>query len=422
MQNSGRRQHLIGWSTKAIRLVGVLTLALCLTATSAEAGHPDTKRARHSVTSISHSSGKNAIKRKRRGIATKTKKVAARRPQQQIGALVMTENGEILMDSMADAEFNPASVAKVVTAYGAMKVFGLDHQFSTTVSYRGNFDEKTGVFTGDIFVQGADPDFDRADAQALYQELEYAGVKHVKGRLVVSSGFSYCSAPDAAWSGKSMLRSWHHGRKTKISFQKGVAVGSAPPDAIFLAEQKSEIFRDTLKEMLSYSQNGVAEQIGRAAGGIKSLEEIVCREAGLPPNSLKLVTASGLGKNRIKPRDMMAVIKALRSDLRRQGLDFQDILPVAGIDAGTLDERFTGPEERGSVVGKTGSLPGTDGGTSTLVGMFRCQQEDVYFVIFCWRGNVPSFRNQQDNLIRHLQATRGGPRPYDYKLGRDEGA
>jgi len=169
-----------------------------------------------------------------------------------------------------------------------------------------------------------------------------------------------------------------------------------------------------LKEMLSYSQNNVAEQIGRSVGGISKMEDLVTREAGLAPGSLKLSSASGLGKGRVKPKDMMLVLKGLRNELKKQGLDLQDICPVAGIDHGTLDERFKTPAERGSVVGKTGTLPGTDGGTSSLVGMFRAQKEDYYFVIFCWRGDVVSFRHQQDELIRKLQSTRGGPKPFEY--------
>lgn len=68
------------------------------------------------------------------------------------------------------------------------------------------------------------------------------------------------------------------------------------------------------------------------------------------------------------------------------------------------------------MVAKTGTLPGTDGGASALVGMFRSRKEDLYFVIFCWRGSVVSFRHQQDELIRRLQARRGGPKPFEYAV------
>ncbi len=351
-------------------------------------------------------------KRHRKG-KRKTSK-AVRRLQQEIGALVMTEGGETVMDKLSDVEFNPASVAKIVTAYGALKTFGPNHQFKTRILIDGTLDQSSGILNGNVFVQGADPDFERKDAMVLGQMLTDQGVKRINGKLLVSKDFSYGAASDGGWSAHALLRVWSN-KSVHVVVRQGAGVGAAPETAVLAGEFSSETFRETLKEMLCYSQNGVAEQIGRVAGGVHKLEEIVGQEAGLKPGAIKLASASGLGRSRVKPKDMMLVLKALRTELHKDGLDFQDIFPVAGVDPGTLDERFTDPCERGSVVGKTGSLPGTDGGTSTLVGMFRSQKEDLYFVIFCWKGSVIGFRHQQDELIRQLQATRGGPKPFEYK-------
>ena len=338
--------------------------------------------------------------------------------QPQIGALVITEDGQTVLDNLSDVEFNPASVAKLVTAYGAIRTFGLEHRFSTKVLTDGKLDESSGILNGNIYVEGIDPDFDRMDAQSLCQDILDAGVKRVNGKLIVSNTFSYGSATDPLWSARSLSRVWTSSRRYSphIAIRNGASVGEIPESAQPICEYKSEPLRQTLKEMLSFSQNNVAEQLGRCAGGIQKLEEIVSKEAGLDPGSLKLSTASGLGRNRVTPRDMMLVLKSLRSELKRNGLDLQDICPVAGVDRGTLDERFTEPTERGSVVAKTGTLPGTDGGASALAGMFRSQKDDVYFVIFCWRGSVTAFRQKQDELIRRLQAARGGPKPFDYWL------
>lgn len=336
----------------------------------------------------------------------------------QIGALVMTESGQIVMDQYSEVAFNPASVAKIVTAFGAIKTLGLDHRFTTTVSMQGDLDQKTGVLRGDVYIQSSDPDFDRMDAQSVAQALREAGLKRINGKLIVSKGFSFCSMADEGWSARQVKRTWANGQNRLVT-GKDVAIGQPPESAQQLCQLQSEPFRQTLKEMLSYSQNNVAEQIGRSAGGIQKLESSVEQQSGLAPGSLQLVTASGLGRNRVKPKDMMLVLKAFRAELQRDGLDFQDLLPVAGVDGGTLDERFVADTERGSVVGKTGSLPGTDGGTSALVGMLRSQKEDLYFVFFCWRGDVVSFRHQQDQLIRQLQATRGGPKPFAYNLQMD---
>lgn len=347
----------------------------------------------------------------RRARKSRRDPVVRARPQQEVGVLVLTESGETLVDRLSSMEFNPASAIKIITTYGALTTFGPDHRFTTDLYLDGTMDSGTGIFKGDLYLKGCDPDFEHKDAAELARGLSEAGIKQIDGKLIVEPNFSYRSSPNALASANSLLKIW---RGHKVSVRNGAAVGKVSDTAQSAGQFESEPLRDTLKRMMSYSLNGVAEQIGRTVGGVRRLEEIVSREAGLNPGTLKLASASGLGKSRVKPRDMMLILKSLRTRLQSAGMDYQDIFPVAGIDRGTMDERFTAPTERGSVVAKTGTLPGTDGGTSALVGMFRSQQEDCYFVIFCWKGSVSSFRQQQDNMIRQLQAQRGGPKPFEY--------
>jgi D-alanyl-D-alanine carboxypeptidase len=393
-------------------LVGAVALVPALSA-NADARHISTAHVlRHSnlCGGRQSSRGKGQHSKRRHHVAAQPVQ------QQQIGALVLTENGDVVYDRLSDNEFNPASVAKIVTAFAAIKTLGLNHQFTTSVSEVGELNPSTGVLKGDLYVKGCDPDFDINDASALRESLIAAGLKQIEGKLIVSPDFSYGSASDASWSANRLMHalSIKHGIKVRhgCAVEKTSTVATATP----MFELQSEPLRRTLKEMLSYSQNNVAEQIGRCIGGISKVQAIVSEESGLLPGKLHLASASGLGKNRVKPKDMMQVLRAFRAELQRSRLDLQDLLPVAGIDGGTLDERFVEGPERGSVVGKTGTLPGTDGGASALAGMCRSQKENLYFVIFCWRGNVVNFRHQQDEFIRKLQADRGGPKPFDYYL------
>ncbi|MGH9902282.1 MAG: D-alanyl-D-alanine carboxypeptidase, partial [Pyrinomonadaceae bacterium] len=92
-----------------------------------------------------------------------------------------------------------------------------------------------------------------------------------------------------------------------------------------------------------------------------------------------------------------------------------DIMPVAGIDPGTLQKRYSFSPGRGSIIAKTGTLIRTDGGASALVGQFRTQGgETLLFVIFNQRGSVWRFRSVQDALVASLQNARGGPAPFAY--------
>ncbi len=91
-------------------------------------------------------------------------------------------------------------------------------------------------------------------------------------------------------------------------------------------------------------------------------------------------------------------------------------MPVAGIDPGTLEDRFTGPAWQGSVIAKTGTLVRTDGGASSLVGQMRTKSgETLLFVIMNQYGNVLRFRSNQDHLVMTVQNSRGGPKAFNYK-------
>jgi D-alanyl-D-alanine carboxypeptidase len=113
---------------------------------------------------------------------------------------------------------------------------------------------------------------------------------------------------------------------------------------------------------------------------------------------------------------MMKVFRELRVELQKNKLSPADIMPVAGIDPGTLEDRFTGPAWQGSVIAKTGTLVRTDGGASSLVGQMRTASGGVLlFVIMNQRGNVVRFRENQDYLVMQVQNSRGGPKAFNYK-------
>ena len=73
----------------------------------------------------------------------------------------------------------------------------------------------------------------------------------------------------------------------------------------------------------------------------------------------------------------MKIYRALRAELKKNGLTPAAIMPVAGIDPGTLEDRFKGLTWRGSVIAKTGTLLRTDGGASSLVGQMRAANGEV---------------------------------------------
>ena len=76
----------------------------------------------------------------------------------------------------------------------------------------------------------------------------------------------------------------------------------------------------------------------------------------------------------------MKIYRELRAELKKHGLSPAAIMPVAGIDPGTLEDRFTGLAWRGSVIAKTGTLVRTDGGASSLVGQMQAANGEILLV------------------------------------------
>jgi len=100
--------------------------------------------------------------------------------------------------------------------------------------------------------------------------------------------------------------------------------------------------------------------------------------------------------------------------LGRYRMNFADIMPVAGLDEGTLENRFDNDFYAGSVVGKTGTLHRTDSGVSALSGEVNTAKGKLLFVIFNQRGSVNQFRSFQNLYVSLVQGQFGGPVSFNY--------
>jgi D-alanyl-D-alanine carboxypeptidase/D-alanyl-D-alanine-endopeptidase (penicillin-binding protein 4) len=141
---------------------------------------------------------------------------------------------------------------------------------------------------------------------------------------------------------------------------------------------------------------------------------LVQQNTGVQPYEFSIATGSGLGINRVTPNAMMKLLRILRNDLARYRMSFADIMPVAGLDRGTLEKRFDTDFSSGSVIGKTGTLGQTDGGASALAGEINTRNGKLLFVIFNQRGSVSRFRTFQNNYVSIIQGQFGGPAPVAY--------
>lgn len=356
------------------------------------------------------------------------------------GVLVETLGGQALMSESADQGFNPASAVKLGTALAAIQTFGVDHRFTTGVWTNGTLDAATGTLNGDLIISGRDPSFHYEHAVMLARELNRQGIRNVTGDLVIAprftmnfdwsaqhSGDMLYDTLDAARRPAAATRAWNDERVAlgdgaglqsmpSVAIMGAVYVDSVPSNAHMLLVHRSSKLVDVLKVLLCYSNNFMAERIGDTMGGADGVRRFLIREVGVNPSEVQLASTSGLGVNRVTPRAMIKIFRALRNELAKTNLSPSDIMPVAGIDPGTLHKRYTFGPSRGSVIAKTGTLIRTDGGASALVGQMHTRTgETLLFVIFNQRGNVLRFRENQDALVWQMQNLRGGPSPFDYR-------
>ncbi|MEP6819274.1 MAG: D-alanyl-D-alanine carboxypeptidase [bacterium] len=356
------------------------------------------------------------------------------------GVLIETLDGRIVSAQAVDQPFNPASSVKLATALVALHNFGPTYRFTTGFWIDGSLDKASGQITGNLYVTGRDPSFHYEHAVMIARQLNSLGIRSVSGNLIVAPGFTMNFNSSAHGSGEWLydtldatrrsseaMRAWTYERTAlgdlsslqtvpSLAVMGEVMVGPAAPGARLLLTHRSSKLTDVLKVLLCYSNNFMAERIGDSLGGKDAVMRQLVTSLGIPASEIQLASLSGLGVNRVTPRAMMKILRGLRSELQKNKLSPSDIMPVAGIDPGTLEDRFTGPAWQGSVIAKTGTLVRTDGGASSLVGQMRTKSGDtLLFVIMNQRGNVVRFRSNQDYLVMQVQNSRGGPQAFNYK-------
>ena len=178
---------------------------------------------------------------------------------------------------------------------------------------------------------------------------------------------------------------------------------------ILYLSQTSRPLRDILWEQNAYSVNEIADRLGRLLGGASAVQQFLVDNARIDPQDIYVDRPSGLESNRMTPRAAIKILRELYYWLEEHQMKMQDIMPVAGLDEGTLFGRFRDPDFRGCVLGKTGTNPSKDGGVSALAGVaFTRDDGPILYAIFNSHGSVTAYRRWQDNFLKDLIEECGG--------------
>ncbi len=282
---------------------------------------------------------------------------------------------------------------------------GPEYHFETGFYADGTVNKKTRTLNGDLILASAgDPVLTTIDVARLVHEVVRSGIARVTGNLIVTGPFSYgmfYTTDRATKALSQMLR--------RAGVRVGGLTNGGPVRGTSIASHVSESLRDILFYQNAHSTNSIADRVGQALGGPRAVEEFLVKDVGIPQSDVYISHTSGLDFNRITPRATVQLFRELVFWLNLSNLQPQDVLPVAGSDAGTLRRRFVGEEFRGAIIGKTGTLPGTDGGVSTLAGIaYTRNRGPVLFAIFNTMGSVATYRRLQDDFLKGFILESGG--------------
>jgi D-alanyl-D-alanine carboxypeptidase/D-alanyl-D-alanine-endopeptidase (penicillin-binding protein 4) len=346
------------------------------------------------------------------------------------GVYVETTNGTVLVAEAADRPVHPASVSKVPTTLALLRKLGPEHRFITTFTGSGRILD--GTLYGDLSVTSdGDPSFVDEDALLVAERLKQLGIQRVAGTLHARSAliFDWQNDSDAALlrralSGLTAPAAWTAVRELESSNTTGISgttgasssspiqpgirfVTASPQSTATLDEQtlithRSQPLLPLVKSLNDYSNN-IIKSFADAAGGIAAVEAVA---RGAVPAEMRseITLGDGAGtdpSNRLSPRVAVKLLRALEKELAVSGHTLPDILPVAGVDDGTLHDRLNGAGEAGHVVGKTGTFG--DYGASALIGAIpTTDRGTVYFAILNHGVPVPQARLRQDRFVRTL--------------------
>lgn len=346
------------------------------------------------------------------------------------GVYLRAEDGRLLVAIQPDRPMVPASLSKIAATTAVLGRLGPDHRFLTRVLYRGGpAGESDTSRPGDlVFEASGDPFLVSESLLWIGSELAARGYGRLDGSLEVRGRLFLNWKPQE-----------DHRAARRLLTRKPSAAQRAATETIFPGAMKHHgqlvAFGDQsfpeagetvvltyisppllpiLKELNAYSNN-VFHDFAEAIGGVGFVQaDARQRSPALPAGEIVIENGAGLSReNRLSARAVAAQIDILEGVLAADGARLRDVLPVAGVDSGTLADRLDAPSARGTVVGKTGTLPSVQ--VSALAGVLSTRRFGrITFAILNHGIPVGEARRKQDAFLK-IVLREAGARPLAYK-------
>ncbi len=282
-----------------------------------------------------------------------------------------------------------------------------------------------GSLNGDLQVEASgDPFFVFENAFLVLRKLHAAGLQQVTGNLRVQGPlmFNWQADPGSvrlrrALQGLDGAEAWAAigeppSRLSQVALRFLNGAPQRSPGRV-IAEHHSPPLLTIVKALNGYSNN-VFHLLSDRIGGPQAVEAAMRKRLPAAQQAEVIITnAAGAGdSNRMSPRAAVAILWELRRQLRGLGMDLPSVLPVNGLDDGTLKNRLDEADYRARIVGKTGTFGSV--GATALVGVMRTPKHGhVAFAVLNSWVPVPEARRRQDAFLRALiDATDAEPWEY----------
>ena len=219
----------------------------------------------------------------------------------------------------------------------------------------------------------------------------------------------------AAWRDLAARRGLDARKRPGIAIVGGLRVVDTAQGDLLLSH-RSKPLAETLRRFNCFSNNDI-ERVGARIGPPSELGTLLNSQLESTDSRIQLETTSGLGENRLTPRQVVHILKELRATAGRLGMGVESLLPVAGCDPGTVTRFFPTLSDGvnfASLVGKTGTLTSTDGGISVLAGFVNSAQGVLVFCVAAPHaaGRLRTARRTEERWVLDLLAQHGGPQPF----------
>ncbi|GAC1401061.1 MAG: hypothetical protein NVSMB56_16210 [Pyrinomonadaceae bacterium] len=243
------------------------------------------------------------------------------------GVLIESFDGQrVLASHNADVAVNPASLAKLATTLVALHKLGGEFHFETKVFTDGEPDAD-GILHTRLYISSNDPLFGDAGAQFIAKELRTRGIKRIAGGVVIAPKFCFNFTDEPVEASARLIQSLNldgrtqqsprNARKRRSSKQNESQADETivqEPSGRQLFAFRSYQLRDVLLYMNAHSNNFIAEHLGAILGGASEVERYLRDELKLPSNKTAITRTSGLDFNRLTPRSMLTIIRALKAE------------------------------------------------------------------------------------------------------------